>query len=594
MINRLKTQRKFGKQDLNLQKTTARSPATSKSPLATFTRRQHTPTTERYFRLNSKSPLQTRYRQFFTTEIQSSQIDQPESLLTQIKSRKTHKNPQKPSHQLAQSVLKLYFLPFFKEQQKLDTDKRRIISYGNSQKPRVPQCFKPLSEMLQELLNKKKSELASIQSKLEYVEQDKLKMKIQLSSLKTSKFTLNINLNAIFSDRFSTFVPTQSLISVSSACQSEKIEFFKAFTENITLKRTLAKEKWNNEDLKSESVQLNFYNCEYYLINQISGESLKGAYYSLSALKNPATTENFLYLIQVSLKNSHRVFLDKNESSFVIFSALFADHEKYLKLSKSKIKQRTSAWKDLKSLKTTVSTYLDSILSTLKTSQTQKKKIFEEFEIKEKDFFKFIEDYKNIQNKVEEAQKASRGKRAELMCKYCKQEFFEDENFNWSCCSHPSEWGGTMYWCCGAKEKSRIGCFKRKHEEENNEEEEENLQVLEYNKEKLIVKFCSGCKKPGHYSSECEKDPNRVKVVKSSIMEAAKRKKKVFEINRSLSSRNLWVKVKLKKGNESFEDIKEIKRLASRNVTPEQSLNTQNSARSVFSSPLRSLASIRK
>ena len=602
MINRLKTQRKFGKQDLTLQKTTARSPANSKSPLSTYTRRLCTPTTERYSKHSSKSPLVTRYRQFFRTETQSPSNNQPDSLLSQIKSRRTPKNPQKPSAHLAQSVLKLYFLPFFQEQHKLDTDKRRLISYGNSPKPKPKpfNTFKPLGKILQDLLNKENSELAVIKSKLASVQQEKSKMKTELNSLKTSKFTLNINLNSLSSDHSLAYAPTQSLISVVCACQSEKVEFFKAFTENAFLKKTLTTEKWNNEDLKSESVQSKFHNNEYYLINQITGESLKGAYYSISALKNPAITENFLYSVQVSLKNSRRVLVQKNDSSLGIFSVLLADREKYLELSKSITKQRASVWKELRSLKTTVSSYLENLMNTMKTSHTHKKKIFEEFEIREKEFFKFIEDYKSAQFKLEEMQRARRGERPELMCRFCSKDFFEEDNFNWSCCSHPSEWSGTMYWCCGAKEKSSVGCFKRRHEEQNNEveegeaEKEGNLLFLEYKKEETEVKFCTGCKKTGHCSSECEKDPNRVRVLRSGTnnnKEARKSgKTKVLEVNRSLSSRNLWVKSKQKSGNESFEDIKEIKRLASRNVTPEHTIHTQTSARNVFSSPSRTLA----
>jgi hypothetical protein len=40
----------------------------------------------------------------------------------------------------------------------------------------------------------------------------------------------------------------------------------------------------------------------------------------------------------------------------------------------------------------------------------------------------------------------------------------ESENFNWSCRTHQSEFGGEMWWCCGKIGKDAIGCkFSKKH-----------------------------------------------------------------------------------------------------------------------------------
>jgi hypothetical protein len=38
-------------------------------------------------------------------------------------------------------------------------------------------------------------------------------------------------------------------------------------------------------------------------------------------------------------------------------------------------------------------------------------------------------------------------------CKKCTKEYKEKENFNWSCRTHQSDWGGEMWWCCGKREK---------------------------------------------------------------------------------------------------------------------------------------------
>ena len=56
-------------------------------------------------------------------------------------------------------------------------------------------------------------------------------------------------------------------------------------------------------------------------------------------------------------------------------------------------------------------------------------------------------------------------------CKNCTKEFSEKENFNWSCRTHQSEWGGEMWWCCGKTTKDFPGCKFRKHESKDDEEE---------------------------------------------------------------------------------------------------------------------------
>ena len=48
-------------------------------------------------------------------------------------------------------------------------------------------------------------------------------------------------------------------------------------------------------------------------------------------------------------------------------------------------------------------------------------------------------------------------------CKNCFLEFKDNENNNWSCRFHTSEWGGTVWWCCGKNNKNQPGCKFDKH-----------------------------------------------------------------------------------------------------------------------------------
>lgn len=49
---------------------------------------------------------------------------------------------------------------------------------------------------------------------------------------------------------------------------------------------------------------------------------------------------------------------------------------------------------------------------------------------------------------------------AEKICNNCGIEFNEHDNFNWSCLTHKSEYGGEYWWCCGKKGDKAKGCIK--------------------------------------------------------------------------------------------------------------------------------------
>jgi hypothetical protein len=78
------------------------------------------------------------------------------------------------------------------------------------------------------------------------------------------------------------------------------------------------------------------------------------------------------------------------------------------------------------------------------------------------------------------------------LCKNCTKEYHETDNFNWSCKTHKSEFGGEMWWCCGKKEMNAPGCKTAKHESKEEEDDEENVKKLE--SEDLKRKKCLCCK----------------------------------------------------------------------------------------------------
>ena len=78
------------------------------------------------------------------------------------------------------------------------------------------------------------------------------------------------------------------------------------------------------------------------------------------------------------------------------------------------------------------------------------------------------------------------------MCKNCSKEYLESDNFNWSCKTHKSEYGGEMWWCCGKKELNAAGCHTAKHESKEDDEDEEGVKKQDIEDTKR--KKCLCCK----------------------------------------------------------------------------------------------------
>lgn len=101
------------------------------------------------------------------------------------------------------------------------------------------------------------------------------------------------------------------------------------------------------------------------------------------------------------------------------------------------------------------------------------------------------------------------GKGAEEMapkiCKSCSQEYSDKENFNWSCRTHASTWGGEVWWCCGKSDKNQAGCKFEKHASREDEAFNKTDEELDANR-KLARCLC--CKQIGHTTDMCTKDPN--------------------------------------------------------------------------------------
>ena len=93
-------------------------------------------------------------------------------------------------------------------------------------------------------------------------------------------------------------------------------------------------------------------------------------------------------------------------------------------------------------------------------------------------------------------------------CKKCSKEFNENENYNWSCRTHQSEYSGEMWWCCGKTSREALGCKYSAHESKDDDEDDDLDGDYDDGKQSNKYVRCTCCKEIGHTINECPRDPN--------------------------------------------------------------------------------------
>ena len=83
------------------------------------------------------------------------------------------------------------------------------------------------------------------------------------------------------------------------------------------------------------------------------------------------------------------------------------------------------------------------------------------------------------------------------MCFKCHHSYKPEDNTNWACQIHPSEWGGQLWWCCGKNSIKAPGCKRARHmtreEQDKMETQEDVIDSEEENKKKALA-VCYACK----------------------------------------------------------------------------------------------------
>ncbi|OMJ90391.1 hypothetical protein SteCoe_7310 [Stentor coeruleus] len=134
----------------------------------------------------------------------------------------------------------------------------------------------------------------------------------------------------------------------------------------------------------------------------------------------------------------------------------------------------------------------------------EREKLKAKLETSEYNYKILSEEYEKLRQRVKQVKFRQVEAEEEKVCKNCKKIYKEEENYNWSCKIHSSQYSG-IWWCCGKKDKNALGCKVCMHE---SKEEYDNIikdDVLVTTDKKVL---CTSCKHNGHTFTECPKDPN--------------------------------------------------------------------------------------
>lgn len=439
---------------------------------------------------------------------QRSLIPKP-SLLEKLQSRKG-KIMQKVSSDYASVVIKAYILPLMNQNVQSEKEIRRLILM-NALKPARKENTNKLSIMLDLELKLAQKKLRKLKRKFEVVNRESEEFKKKIEEYKS-----NLHMNIATYQDLSFFEekpgqPEEKRTSILAVKTLEyKIASQSIYEKMIELFFSLQKEQDSNSFLKKSKIQSKFHNVSNMMVSAIVGEMLKNIYYSNAALFSKEKNECLLGGSAIYIRSNCNSLCIKHENHLNEIKDVCSETPKILNKLILLNNTRSQTYQHIKSLKTNIISRVTNLTDNLKQTQYECDKFCKDIESLELKYSNLLIDFESTREKVNAKEAQDRKLSSELLCKVCLKNYFEDNNFNWSCCRHTTEWNGFTYWCCGEKFKNSLGCIKSKHIPENFSA----LKAIDSPSEN-DVGFCVCCKEQGHTFNNCSKDPNGELSVKS-------------------------------------------------------------------------------
>ena len=305
-------------------------------------------------------------------------------------------------------------------------------------------------------------------------------------------------------------------------------------------------EKARNEKLRNEATELRYQRSLVRMEADIMGDQLKRLYDAIGFLgegKKHADKK------QVELDALERKFQDLAFDKELTASELqttTVERDRFRGEVKELARTLKKYQEDKEKLTAALKERINQLDAELKQHEAEARRWREEHAKLDKQVRQFQVEREKMRQRVQKLKTRRNFNLNQKICKNCGREYLEKENFNWSCRTHRSEFGGEMWWCCGKPSREAPGCKFAKHV--SKEDEDEDLDQQEDAEEAAGRKkhaWCFCCKEKGHRAQDCPRDPNIRTQLDASAEDERITRAKTF---RRLVSDSLQLTSKMLKG----------------------------------------------
>lgn len=266
---------------------------------------------------------------------------------------------------------------------------------------------------------------------------------------------------------------------VYNQLQELRIGYVTCEKEKHQLTTELHEERALNDKYKNKATELEHRNSLLRMENDVIGERLKGLYEAFESILGKNSFEEKI----------RQEFKDTSLASASL--AGFINHlDQGLLKTCSERDQLKDDFNEAVKYRIEMKGDRDKLFARLKKDaakwETEFKRVDDERNKMQSDYVELEKRSKIIseeQDKTRQKLKQMRIKRRqfgemeEKVCRSCGKTYYDNENYNWSCRIHFSQYGGELWWCCGKEGQNAPGCKLSKHEckedEEDDEQEEE-------------------------------------------------------------------------------------------------------------------------
>ncbi|PFH36045.1 hypothetical protein BESB_056960 [Besnoitia besnoiti] len=343
-------------------------------------------------------------------------------------------------------------------------------------------AVKERNATLQQLLNVSETTCKELREKLEASTSSLTKLKVELEQTKQKESFSRLHITQTESDCASLRWQLQQLEALIGQHQAEQSRLSQCVTElrqaNEELSRKLSVTR-NTASLMQHEHEV--------LTEQVRG--LSAAAKDLPTVKSLQDT----LLFEQSVSKAHIDDIQKFSENLQNECAKLANERtRLLDIKKDLTLQRDRLVAETTRLRRELEETRQQVTKDNAQQFEERENMRKEREQMEKQLKDLREDRDKLKQRI--ARFRARRKLFEAQqrtCKNCGKDYEETENYNWSCRTHHSEYGGEMWWCCGKLGKNALGCRFSKHESKDDDEELDAEEKLER-----------------EAASQCPRDPN--------------------------------------------------------------------------------------